>query len=395
MTHDPTKPPHLWDNPLPCPGDGQPKSEVADMLAYLIEAVERVTPEPDPHDPAEMSGDFYLGENIKRAKAMIAKLRSEAAKPEEAAKLAELQAEVGRALCAATLAPGESLAPLPHRTGEHAIVSQVLALRHEVLALRTADVQKEPYSEALLRVAIAAREVREAWFDHVPLTNVNDATLGLWSALDALDRAPEQQRRERASAPVDAQGRVSADEASKRGWCPRCGAAEPAPGMMHRWTGMTLTCEAITETAATPVAIDPTTGAAIASTHFVDVAGPNAGEADDVDFRAAWRRETDRAHHYETALRAILKDTVDSVAQGVAEEALSSDTQPARSSGPDRVRRERFELMSAVVAKAGGEVRLTDRELVDACGLHLERIDHVMGGITLRVAGQFTREADK
>ncbi len=51
----------------------------------------------------------------------------------------------------------------------------------------------------------------------------------------------------------------------------------------------------------------------------------------------------------------------------------------------DRVRRERFELMSAVVAKAGGEVRLTDCDLTTACGYHLERTDHAMGGITLRV----------
>ena len=55
------------------------------------------------------------------------------------------------------------------------------------------------------------------------------------------------------------------------------------------------------------------------------------------------------------------------------------------SRSPERVRRERFELMSAVVAKAGGAVTLTDLELVDACGYHLERIDHMMGGITLRV----------
>ncbi len=42
--------------------------------------------------------------------------------------------------------------------------------------------------------------------------------------------------------------------------------------------------------------------------------------------------------------------------------------------------------MSAVVVKIGGEIRLTDSELVDACGYHLVRIDHAIGGITLRVS---------
>lgn len=50
------------------------------------------------------------------------------------------------------------------------------------------------------------------------------------------------------------------------------------------------------------------------------------------------------------------------------------------------------ELVAALVAKAGGEVKLSDRELVDACGLTIERIDPLMGGITFRVAKDQCRE---
>ena len=86
-----------------------------------------------------------------------------------------------------------------------------------------------------------------------------------------------------------------------------------------------------------------------------------------------------------TEREAEWQSQMDHLAGKLNEVIAERETLRSGSRSPERVRRERFELMSAVVAKAGGAVTLTDLELVDACGYHLERIDHMMGGITLRV----------
>lgn len=42
------------------------------------------------------------------------------------------------------------------------------------------------------------------------------------------------------------------------------------------------------------------------------------------------------------------------------------------------------QLVAALVMKAGGEVKLTERDLKEALGLEMYRIDPIMGGITIR-----------
>lgn len=108
---------------------------------------------------------------------------------------------------------------------------------------------------------------------------------------DTIDNILDPRRSRERATPTDEQGRVSAEEASRRGWCPRCGSAEPGSGMVHRWTGMTLECSAITATTA-PVQIDPTTGAAVASTTTVDLTdAPNASKPERRCHYCGWAEE--------------------------------------------------------------------------------------------------------